>query len=187
MRSRLPFDELNAFEKRLNVHFDSQTGRIKSRKDCEDIIDELLDLYLLALAEAVDGVNRQFQTEITPTPQEVQETVYRRIQGATWADRVLAWYMSGGTIEDIMRIAETEAHRISNEAAFDTAVKAGAKEKTWLTMLDDRVRDTHTYLESVTVPIDAEFFTWDGDHAQAPGGFERPENNINCRCELRFK
>lgn len=185
MKSRLPIDELNALEKKLSVHFDAN-GHIKSRKDCEDIIDELLDLYLLALAEAVEGVNKQFGTSIEPTPQEVQETVYRRIQGATWADRVLAWYMSGGTIDDILRIAETEATRISNDAALGTANKAGATTKTWQTMLDDRVRDTHVWLEGVSIPIDAEFYTWDNDHAQAPGGFERPENNINCRCELRF-
>lgn len=186
MKSRLPLDELNALKKRITRHF-GEDGRIKSRQDCEDILDEMLDLYLLTLAEAVDGVNKQFRTGIEPTPQEVQETVYRRIDGATWRDRVLAWYAAGGTVEDIMRIADTEMHRISNETALDTAIKAGAGEKTWLTMADWLVRPTHDYIHGVTVPIDAEFYTFDGDHAQAPGGFDRAENNINCRCELEFK
>lgn len=186
MKSILPFDELNAFKSRLVRHFDERTGHIKSRKDCEDIIDELLDLYMLAVAEAVEAVNQRFSTEITPTPQEVQDAVYERVQGATWRDRVLAWYMSGGTVDDILRIAETEMTRIGNKVAMDTAVKAGATEKTWQTMMDDRVRDTHTYLENVTVPIEADFYTWDGDHAKAPGGFTKPENNVNCRCELTF-
>jgi len=99
---------------------------------------------------------------------------------------VLAWYESGGTIADILRIAETEMTRIGNESALGAAVKAGATSKTWLTQLDDRVRDTHTYLESVTVPIDARFYTYDGDSAQAPGLFSKAENNVGCRCELSF-
>lgn len=185
MATILPIDEINVLEQRLKVYFDAD-GHIKSRKDCEDIIDELLDLYLLALAEAVQAVNEQFGTDIEPSAQEIQETVYRPIEGATWRDRVLAWYASGGTLADILRIAETEMTRIGNESALGVAVKAGATEKTWLTMLDDRVRDTHTYLESVTVPIDARFYTWDGDSAQAPGGFAKAENNCGCRCELRF-
>jgi hypothetical protein len=186
MRSLLPIDELNALEERLKQHFD-EDGHIASKEDCEDIIDDLLDLYLLALAEAVDAVNQQFGTAIEPTPQEVQETVYRAIDGATWRDRVVAWYATGGTLADIMRIAETETTRIWNAAALDTAIKAGAKTKTWVTMADWLVRDTHNYIHLVEVPIDAEFYTFDGDHAQAPGGFERVENNANCRCELRFK
>lgn len=185
MRTVLSLDEINAFKKRVERHFD-ESGRIASSKDCEDIIDEMLDLYLLAYAEAVDAVNRQFGVRIEPGAQEIQEAVYKRIDGATWRDRVLAWYMAGGGIDEIVRIAETEAHRIANTAAYETAVKAGAKEKTWLTMLDNRVRDTHIYLESVTVPIDAEFYTYDGDHAQIPGGFQSPENNVGCRCGLKF-
>jgi len=95
---------------------------------------------------------------------------------------------SGGVSleEAIIRIAETEMHRDANTAALDTAKKAGATSKTWITMLDDRVRDTHDYLEGVTVGIDEEFYTYSGDHAPAPGMFGVPEEDINCRCELLF-
>ena len=186
MKSILPFDELNALEKKIAQHF-GYDGHIKSKEDCEDIIDELLDLYLLTLAEAIEAVNQQFGTSIECLPQDVQEMVYKAIDGATWPDRVWTWFETGGTLPDIMRIAETEMTRIGNAAALDIAIKAGAREKTWLTMLDDRVRDTHTYLESVTVPIDARFYTYDGDSALAPGGFTNASNNCGCRCELRFK
>ena len=41
----LPIDEINALEDKLVVHFeDNGKGRIKSKQDAEDIIDELLDL-----------------------------------------------------------------------------------------------------------------------------------------------
>lgn len=186
MKSRLPIDELNALEKSLARHFDAN-GHIKSRKDCDDIIDELLDLYLLTLAEAIESVNEQFGTSIEMLPQEVQETVYKAIDGATWHDRVLAWYETGGTLQDIMRIADTETHRISNEAAFDTAVKAGATEKTWICQMLPTSRDTHIWLNGTTVPIDGYFYSYMGGKTQFPGQWGIAEEDINCQCELEFK
>lgn len=181
----LLFDEINALEKRIKQYFDD-SGHVASPEARKRIIDELLDMFLLLYVDAVQDINRQFDTDIMPDAQTVQEIIYKPIDGATWEERVNAWFDSGGTIDDIMRLAETEAHRIVNTAMVDTATQAGAKSKTWVTMLDDRVRETHEYLEGVTVPIDARFYTYDGDSADAPGGFISPENNINCRCMLRF-
>lgn len=184
MKTILPFDELNAFRSGLARHFEN--GCIRSRKDCEDIIDELLDLYLLAIANAVDAINSEFGTDVQLSAADIERIVYIRFDGAMWEDRVWSWYEAGGTMDDIMRIAETELHRDGNTAAYEAALAAGATKKTWETMMDDRVRDTHMYLETVTIGIRDEFYTYDGDHALAPGMFELPENNINCRCELSY-
>ena len=44
----LPMDEINALEEKLKPHFeDDGKGRIKSRQDAEEIIDELLFRTLL--------------------------------------------------------------------------------------------------------------------------------------------
>lgn len=194
-RTIFPFDEINAFRTRLvEFHIDPETGRIKSRRDCEDIIDEMLDLYLLAYANGVRSINEQFGTDIEPDTEDIERTVFLPVDGDTWESRVwdcFAGVSANGTedygsVDDIMRIVETEAHRDGNTAADDTAVKAGAQTKTWRTMLDEKVRSTHSYLESMTVPVDSDFYTYDGDHARAPGLFALPENNINCRCELEY-
>lgn len=185
MRTILPLDEINALQGRLKCHFDAD-GHIASQEDAEDIIDELLDLFLLALAEGVQGVNERFGTEIEPSAQEIQETVYRRIDGATWRDRVLAWYETGGDIADIMRIAETEAHRIGNEAAYDTAVKAGATQKTWVCRMLPTSRDTHVYLDGTTVPIDGYFYSYKGGRTLFPGQWGIAEEDCNCLCELSY-
>ena len=58
--------------------------------------------------------------------------------------------------------------------------------KTWQTMQDDRVRETHDYLEGMTIPLKEKFKTLDMDEADAPGGFTLPENNVNCRCWLSY-
>ena len=86
----------------------------------------------------------------------------------------------------IKTIFKNEYHRMFNAGEFDYG-KEHYKTKTWLTMLDDKVRDTHDYLEGITIPIDAEFITFDGDSAPYPGAFSNASNNVNCRCILEYK
>lgn len=187
----LPIDEINALKDRLKPHFgDDGKGRIKSRKDCEDILDEMLDLYLLAYSNGATATNTELGTDRMPPVDSVDAAVYAPVAGKTWKDRVLGYYDSGGTLYDIVRIAETDATRIYNQGALDAVVANDATTgtmKQWVTMLDDRVRDTHDYLEGMVVPYNSDFWTFDGDHAPAPGLFSLPENNINCRCIVEIK
>ena len=180
----LPIDEINALEDKLRVHFNDE-GRIKSRQDCEDIIDELEDLFLLSYANGATATNTELGTAAMPSVDAVDAAVYRPVAGETWRDRVIGYYESGGSLYDIRRIAETDATRIYNQGAVDAVVANNATtttQKRWRTMNDDRVRDTHDYLEGMVVPFDSRFYTYDGDSAEFPGGFSLPENNINCRC-----
>ena len=191
----LPIDEINAMKDRLQVHFTEDSegvdgestgkGRIKSREDADDIIDELLDLFLLSYANGATATNSELGTAEMPSVEAVDAAVNKPVAGKTWRDRVMEYYESGGTLYDIVRIAETDVTRIYNQGAVDAVRANGAEDsvqKRWRTMEDDRVRDTHQYLEGMVVPFGSEFWTWDGDHAEYPGGFILPENNINCRC-----
>ena len=184
MASVLPFDELN----KVNASILKRFGAAKLTKtdDYEDIIDELLDLFLLAYARATEVTNDNLSSNWQPTVDDVMRVVDERVAGKTWKERVEDYFANGGSAEDIVRIVETESHRIANTAALDTAKRAGARSKTWVTMADEKVRDSHSYLEMETVGIDEEFYTYDGDHASAPGLFALAENNVNCRCELIF-
>lgn len=185
MASILPFDELNRLDLQIRERFgDEQLP--PSKADEEDIIDMLLDLFLLAYAMGNSVTNDNLSSNYTPPVDEVMKVVDAKVAGKTWRERVEDYFANGGTGEDISRIADTEMHRIANTAALNTAKQSGATSKTWVTMLDDRVRETHDYLEGMTVGIDEDFYTYDGDHASAPGLFELAENNVNCRCELLF-
>lgn len=184
MRSILPFDELNKVPSSLKNHFPG--GKLLPSDRYEDIIDELLDLFLLAYSLANRVTSASLSSEWEPTLDDVMKTIDKKVAGKTWRERVEEYFVSGGSVEDLVRIAETETHRIANESALTTAEKCGAVYKTWQTMMDDKVRDTHFPLEGMKIPIDAEFYTWDGDHAPAPGLFESASNNCNCRCELSF-
>ena len=180
----LPIDEINALEERLKVHFNDE-GKIKSRQDAEDIIDELLDLFLLSYANGATATNSELGTAEMPSVDAVDAAVYAPVAGETWRDRVMGYYETGGSMFDITRIAETDATRIYNQGAVDAVVAnglEGSTSKRWRTMQDDRVRDTHDYLEGMVIPFGSRFYTYDGDSADYPGGFSLPENNVNCRC-----
>lgn len=185
MASILPMDELNRVDGEIRQRFgDAQLA--DRQEEEEDIIDELLDLFLLAYAMGNSVTNENLSSNYAPSVGDVMKVVDAKVVGKTWRERVEDYFANGGTGEDLVRIADTEMHRISNTAALDAAKYAGARNKTWVTMLDDRVRETHDYLEGQTVGIDEDFYTYDGDHAAAPGLFELAENNVNCRCELLF-
>ena len=186
MASILPMDELNRVDSEIRERFGDESLQKRDKRDEEDIIDELLDLFLLAYAMGNSVTNDSLSSNYEPTVDDVIKVVDAKVAGKTWRERVEDYFSSGGTGADIARIADTEMHRIANTAALDTAKRAGATSKTWVTMADERVRDSHQYLESVTVGIDDDFYTYDGDHASAPGLFELAENNVNCRCELLF-
>ena len=182
----LPIDEINAMEDKLKVHFNDE-GKIKSRQDAEDIIDELLDLFLLSYANGATATNTELGTAVMPPVDAVEAAVYAPVAGETWRDRVMGYYETGGSMFDITRIAETDATRIYNQGAVDAVIAnglEGSTSKRWRTMQDDRVRDTHDYLEGMVVPFGSRFYTYDGDSADYPGGFALPENNVNCRCAV---
>ena len=114
----LPMDEINALEEKLKPHFeDDGKGRIKSRQDAEEIIDELLDLFLLSYDNGVKSVNESMGANIRQSDETRDSVIYEMIDGKTWKDRVWDYYDNGGTLYDIARIASTEAHRDANEAA----------------------------------------------------------------------
>lgn len=184
MASVLPFDELNRFDTQIRERFGKE--KLVFSDDYEDIIDMMLDLFLLAYAMGNSVTNNNLMSDYAPTLDDAMKVVDAKVAGKTWTERVKEYFDNGGTADDIVRIAETETHRIANTAALDTAKKAGAKNKTWVTMLDDRVRTDHDYLEGTTVGIDEDFYTWQGYHAPAPGLFGVPEEDCNCRCECIY-
>lgn len=185
MRSVLPFDEMNTFIAKLRSRFPG--GNLPKDEQHTDIIDEMLDLFLLAYAQGNEVTNASLSSDWQPTLDDVMETVDKKVAGKTWRERAEEYFANGGSVDDIVRIVETESHRDANEAALNTARRGGAQSKTWTTMLDDRVRIDHDFLQGQTIPIDAYFYAPDGSKALFPGGFGVPEQDCNCRCECMFE
>lgn len=107
--------------------------------------------------------------------------------GKDWRDRLAEHLDNGDDIQPIIAMVESEANRDANTGSLDKAWESGLDlTKTWQTMLDDRVREQHQYLEGVTVGVHDKFYTYDGDSAFVPGGFETAEENCGCRCTLQY-
>lgn len=189
MASILPFDELNSFAERLRKRFPD--GRLPDSKNAkeeeEDIIDEMLDLFLLAYAQGNSMTSETLSFDWTPSVEDAMEVIDKEVAGKTWRQRVEDYFANGGSADDLIRIAETEAHRDANESALVTAKKAGATAKTWHCMMLPSSRDTHVYLDGVTVPIDGKFYSFKGGSTQFPGQWGIAEEDVNCLCWLSFK
>lgn len=181
----MPFDELNRLEDMMSIYFD-ESGHIRSKEDLYDLIDDMLDLFLLAYAKGQTATNESLSSEVSAPLSEVMDTVDREIAGKTWRYRMNEYFENGGTQADIKRIIETETHRDANEGAYNTARKAGATTKEWHCMMLPTSRDTHIYLDGVTAPIDGEFYSFMGGSTQFPGQWGIAEEDVNCLCWLTY-
>lgn len=178
-----PWDEINALESKAEA---AQTRYKNGDKDAIDnFIDEVTELFEMDYMLGVQDASWQIGKSIDPDYRSMADAMTMKIDGRDYVERIND-YIKGGTPYDIARVIATDAHRIYNTAMYDGAKKGGATLKTWHTMLDPKVRDLHDYLEGVTVGIDDEFYTYNGDHSLYPGQFGIPEEDINCRCWVTF-
>ena len=205
-------DELDVLAKRLI----EETENLPPEQKRKHITDEVYELLVLAYIYGIDRVQRQDiegglprseseavftalerseqpKTEEIPyKTEDLYRALYKPVAGETFEERI-SRRIQEGTLdrETLRRILETDYHRMEETGAYDRAVSYSEETgllpyKVWQTMRDDRVRDTHQYIEGVEVPLDAWFYTYDSDTARFPGDFELPENNIGCRCWLRY-
>lgn len=150
-------------------------------KTKEEQEDSLLDLLIMAYVFGTDDVSQSLGEEIKPNVDKMNDSIYKNIAGETWVERL----QKAETKEEIERIFVTESHRVFSDGQWDSA-NGRATHKIWHTQEDDKVRDTHWYIDNLKVGINDYFYTLDGDRALRPYGFEYAENNVNCRCYLEY-
>ena len=183
MTPLMPFDEINALSAEAEAL--KSTDRAKKKDEVDKYIDEVTDLFVMAYVFGTDELNEQLGTDIKPDTQEMRSVIEEKFDDKDYRDRIRE-YMESGTAYDIQRVVETDSHRVFNAALYTGAKKAGASKKTWCTMADDRVRDSHEYLDGVTIGIDEEFYSFRGGKTLYPSQWGIPEEDINCRCWLVF-
>ena len=181
------FDELNVLREQIESDLSLGTEQRKLLKD--DRIDEILDMLIMAYVFGTEDADEELTVTETVETDEMYSAVWLNIAGKNWEQRIREYYDDpNATVEDIMRVVETDTNRIYSDAVLNVGEKVSKRgvpvTKTWNTMQDDRVRSTHEYIEAVTVPIDRRFYTYDGDSARYPGDFTDPQNNCGCRCYI---
>lgn len=177
----LGFDELNIL---TATSFYTAEGGISER--VRQIADDLLSFLINGYSLGVKNAGIMLDSELTVDVDAMEDAIYLVIEGKTFEDRV-ADHVRANDLSGLQTLAESEFHRVYNAGVVD-----GGREyidngnfgvsKTWGTMRDELVRETHNYLESTSVPLEDDFYTFDGDHAPYPGKFIKAENNVNCRC-----
>ena len=178
----LAFDELNSLKSNLNELLNADLDKLDPDKAVELVKGVLEDAYLYGCYYANDKLGEKH----VPTQEQIMLALLVPIAGKTFVDRV-SEYAETGDIDAIMRVAETDLHRVYSEGVQDTADKSEQYvQKKWTTMGDAKVRETHAYLDGQIVDLHEPFITIDGDSADAPGDFEGAENNVNCRCVLEL-
>ena len=190
----MPFDELNTFRQMVTEYKTEPmalSDRERLRDDIEDYIEFLLiEAYTYGNVQAMHdlGLLDNDPSDLI-NPDVMAQTINDPVADKTYKDRIREYLDDeNSTVEDFQRVAETDATRVYNAGVVDGGKASGVQGvmKQWQTMLDDRVRDSHEYLQSRTVPLNEDFYTYDGDHARAPGLFSDPSNNCNCRCSIRL-
>lgn len=206
MQDRLPpFEQLNVLRSELESDFAG--GIEQRRRNKKRRIDEILEMLIIAymfgneagnymlsattetirtVADKVVEEKPDTERTINIEVDAMNDAIYRRIADKTWEQRVSEYLDDdNGTVDEIIRVVDTDLNRVYNDSILDVGERAkGPVMKTWETMMDERVRDTHDYLQSISVPIDRRFYTFDGDSARYPGDFTLPQNNVNCRCRI---
>lgn len=186
-----PFEQLETL--RTELESDFAGGMDQRKRNKQRRIDEILEMLIIAYMFGNESGNTMLYGDIgtddLPIPIQVgamNDSVFRKIADKTWEQRVNEYLDNEtGTVDDIIRVVDTDTNRIYNDAILDVGERAdGSVMKTWETMMDEKVRDTHDYLQSMTVPIDRRFYTFDGDSARYPGDFTLPQNNVSCRCRI---
>lgn len=196
IRTLLPLDEINRLEWTLRDKqtISSETGKreYKDRDELFDLIAFLLETaYINGTTDAAEQINALVGYDLLDTtfvPDRMDEVINKKLgDGKDWRDRLTEHLDNGDDIAPIIAMVESESSRDANTGSLDKAWDSGLElTKTWETMLDDRVREQHSWLEGVTVGIHDLFYTPDGDSAFVPGGFNTAENNVNCRCSLAY-
>lgn len=181
------FDELNIL---TFTSYYTASGEDMNSKVTQ-IADDVLSLLIRAYREGITAVSDMLAYDLTVDVDFMEEAIYEVIDGKTFEDRVKD-HVSVGDLSGLQTLVESEYHRVFNAAEEDGANTFHSERgldvsKKWVTVRDEAVRDTHRYLEGMSVALDEEFYTFDGDHASRPGEFTKAENNVNCRCVLTFE
>ena len=174
-----------------------------------DTIDVILDLLASTLVseteEFLEEEYRQsFQEgvdleELEPDEVIIRGSVHAEVDGLSFSDRIHRYVSAAAPLSpalaellenEMVRLVATDGHRVriaARQTAGDFLEAVGfTVEKTWYSVMDERVRDTHTLLHGTTLPIDGYFQTVNG-RSQGPGLFGIAEEDVNCRCSLSIR
>jgi len=209
MAVKLNLDELNTLERRLEYreYFAPMAVPTESRKKREKMADEIDDLWIDLLAiymvamqynQPVDekAVIREFTPRMEDILREngVREEVIQNYVNDVFENEIDVtqrrytendYWVSDDRVREIV---ENDINIILNSQEYLDASASGKRYKRWITMRDDRVRDTHAMVDSDVVAINDPFVVGNS-LMMFPGDVSlgaAPEEIVNCRCAVEY-
>lgn len=140
-----------------------------------DIYDRTREAYLLAIGTAVEVDDYLYNHGVEVIASTIEVLLRHDDEPYYFSkDRARA-------------IAENESNSVWNHTEYEDAVK-NKKYKTWRTVMDNRVRDTHVEMNGVTIPINDVFHLQGGDcYYPRSDELGMDDSEIcGCRCSLSF-
>lgn len=149
------------------------------------IKDKLTD-DLLGLAERFTSPDTAMQNYIRRYSERFIDVTVEKAQAYTddQEEKLAYWFSEDRSIYN----AENEANTIFNYDEYRIAKELGMTQKQWLTMRDERVRETHSHIDGTIIPIDA-FFQVGDSLMRFPKDVEFCDDMseiVNCRCYARY-
>ena len=96
-----------------------------------------------------------------------------------------------GDASKSIRVAQTETHRVLNQGRLQAGIKADAMGvkmlKVWDATLDSKTRNSHQSLDGKKIGVNDYFNSSIGGHGLVPGSLGLAEDDINCRCAIRYE
>lgn len=204
----MPYDELNLsddWQTAIEEFFDVMDISEKQKEEREKLAGELFNsfLFLFALIKVasendyldLNFIEFQFGLRFIPIVKSFSrddeytdkyiEKVTQDVVGTSVKHLGEEYYSSD---KRALGIAVNESNSIMNYEELAEAIEKGYTRKTWVTMKDNKVRDSHKGLEGKTIPI-TEYFEVGNSLLLFPRDEENCDdmNDIsNCRCNLKF-
>ena len=114
----MAFDELNvlmAFSFRNSANQDKDIN-----KRAEIVIDDLLAFLILAYIQGIQDISEMLGIKIEADLQKMHKAIYKKVDGEDFTDRIRK-YVLNEDLPSLLKVAETEYHRILNTALQDGA------------------------------------------------------------------
>lgn len=188
------FDEIETLGS--SIYKEYIQGNLKENEAIEQLENTFLYAYFQGLRIGcedldVDEADIAFFEDIFKQSYNAELVINKYLGGKTWKERLIDHLENLDGEYSIKKLAITEFHRDVNEGIRDLGevfenVKGQKVYKKWETMQDDKVRDSHSYLQGVKVKLNEDFYTYTGEHAPFPGMFGSPEEDCNCRCRVQL-
>lgn len=135
--------------------------------------------------------------EFTPPDTAMQNYIYRysenfiqvtvqkaRLYTEDQEEKLAYWFSEDRSTYN----AENEANTIFNYDDYRIAKEQGMTQKQWLTMQDERVRQTHAHIDGMIIPIDG-LFPVGATLMRFPKDVEMSDDMseiVNCRCQIKY-